>query len=307
MSQAAVRAQAQDECPHITVCVCTFRRPQMLARLLERLRQLMTNGEFTYGVVVVDNDPAASARGVAQQAASTDASMPIVYIAEPVPNIARARNAALRAATGSFVAFIDDDEFPDPQWLAALLQTLRRFDCTGVLGPVRPHFDEPPPRWVIDGRFCERPEHPTGDKLAWGNCRTGNVLLRREHLPGGEAFQEVFARGGEDSDFFLRMTQAGREFRWCNEAVVHESVPPERWRRSYMLRRALLRGSLTMDLPGSHLKYLARAVIAVPAYVLAIPVASIAGAHAAMKYGIRLCDHLGVLMAACGIRPVRER
>ena len=297
----------QDPRPHVTVCICTYRRPHMLERLLARLQDLVTDNAFTYGVVVADNDPFGSAREVVERAAVASPGT-IVYTAEPLPNIARARNAALRHATGSFVAFIDDDEFPESRWLYTLVQTCRAFGSAGVLGPVRPHFDHPPPRWVLDGGFCERPEHPTGHRLDWTECRTGNVLLRRDVLPlRGEVFKEVFGKGGEDSDFFMRMTAQGHEFRWCNEAAVYETVPPERWRRSYMLKRALLRGSLTMDLPGSHARYLARAAVAIPAYLLAIPVASIAGGHAAMNYGIRLCDHLGVVLAACGFRPVRER
>jgi succinoglycan biosynthesis protein ExoM len=293
--------------PHVTVCVCTYRRPQMLARLLRHLQGLATDDAFDWSVVVADNDPAGSARPVVDAAAASSV-VPIVYTAEPVPNIARARNAALRCATGEFVAFIDDDEFPDPHWLATLVAACRHFDVAGVLGPVRPHFDEPPPRWVVDGGFCERPEHPTGHVLTWGECRTGNVLLRRAILPSdGVAFDEAFGIGGEDGDFFLRMIERGHGFRWCNEAVVYETVPPERWRRRYMLERALLRGSLTMDLPGSHLPYLLRAAVAVPTYLIAIPLASIVSRDAAMKVCIRLCDHAGVLLAACGFRPVRAR
>jgi glycosyltransferase involved in cell wall biosynthesis len=279
----------------------------MLARLLSGLESLVTDDAFTYGVVVADNDPLQSAREVVVQVAATS-PVRILYTSEPLPNIARARNAALKKASGSFVAFIDDDEFPDARWLQALLEVCDRYQAAGVLGPVRPHFEQQPPRWVIDGRFCDRPEHPTGKLLEWRNCRTGNVLLRRDVLaPQGDVFDETFGKGGEDSDFFMRMSAQGHQFRWCNEAVVYETVPPERWRRSYMLKRALLRGSLTMDLPGSHAKVLARAAIAVPAYLLAIPVATIGGGHAAMAYGIRLCDHLGVLLAACGFRPIRER
>ena len=48
--------------PHISVCICTFRRPKMLDNLLGRLDSLQTEGLFTYSVVVVDNDAGASAK-----------------------------------------------------------------------------------------------------------------------------------------------------------------------------------------------------------------------------------------------------
>jgi succinoglycan biosynthesis protein ExoM len=278
-----------------------------LRRLLRTLEQQQTDDAFTFSVVVADNDPEGSARRICEELAP-GAAVPIVYTSEPRPNIARARNAALRQATGTFISFIDDDEFPDSRWLAVLLSACEQYRAAGVLGPVRPHFDEAPPQWLVDGKFCERPEHSTGRKMAWSECRTGNVLLRRDVLPqNAPAFREQFGTGGEDSDFFLRMTTAGHVFRWCNEAVVYETVPPDRWRRSYMLKRAMLRGSLTMKLPGSHWRYLLRALVAVPAYLIIIPFASVFGQHASMKYCIRLCDHAGLLMAACGLRPVQDR
>lgn len=293
--------------PHVSVCICTYQRPQLLQRLLATMEQQVTDNAFTFSVVVTDNDPDASARRVCETAASASA-IDIVYITEPRPNIARARNEALRHATGSYLAFIDDDEFPDTRWPMTLLATCKRFAVAGVLGPVRPHFDNPPPQWVVKGRFCERPEHPTGHELAWGECRTGNVLFRGDILqPGLPPFNEEFGTGGEDSDFFMRMATAGHVFRWCNEAIVYETVPPERWKRSYMLKRALLRGSLTMKLPGGHAPYVLRALLAVPAYLLAMPFALAIGQHASMKFCIRLCDHAGLLMAACGLHPVRER
>lgn len=293
--------------PHVSVCICTYKRPELLRRLLRTLEHQQTDGAFTFSVVVADNDPDESARQICEEVVP-DTTVPIVYTSEPLPNIARARNAALRHATGTFVSFIDDDEFPGPRWLSALLSACGQYCAAGVLGPVRPHFDEPPPQWVLNGRFCERPEHPTGREMAWSECRTGNVLLRRDSLPqDAPVFREQFGTGGEDSDFFMRMTGAGHAFRWCNEAVVYETVPPDRWRRSYMLRRAILRGSLTMQLPGSHWRYLVRALVAVPAYLFIIPIAFVFGQHASMKYCIRLCDHAGLLMAACGLRPVQQR
>ena len=50
-------------------------------------------------------------------------------------------------------------------------------------------------------------------------------------------------RQGEDQDFFRRMIDHGHVFIWCNEAVAYEVVPPIRWKRTFMLKRALLRGA----------------------------------------------------------------
>ncbi len=292
---------------HITVCICTYRRPDLLARLLGELERQQTEDRFTFSVVVCDNDRTSSAREVALAFAERT-NIPLTYDTQPEKNIALTRNRALTHATGDYVAFIDDDEFPAPQWLSALLATCSKFGASGVLGPVRPHFDTPPPAWVIKGRFCERHEPATGTIMPWNRSRTGNLLFRREIIDGlSQPFDPAFGTGGEDVDFFRRMSAKGCRFVWCNEAVAHESVPPARWTRGYMLRRALLRGRNNLKLRGGRARMLGVSCVAVPLYSLILPVTLPFGQHVFMKYCIRLCDHLGRLLSVVGLNPVSER
>ncbi len=294
--------------PHVTVCICTSERPRLLSRLLDALEGQRTDRAFTYSVVVADNDPAGSARVVVDSFKRTS-SLDVAYAEEKRRNIALARNAALRHATGEFVAFIDDDEFPEMDWLHAMVTTCQAHGSAGVLGPVRPHFESPPPEWVVKGAFWERPEHPTGRIMSWEQSRTGNVLFRRAILADeDQPFLEQFGTGGEDKDFFMRMTQQGHVFLWCNEGVTHETVPPERWTRSYMLRRALLRGNNILRHPGQHVALLlARSVVAVPAYLVLLPFTLLMGQHVFMQVCIRFCDHAGRLLGVVGLNPVKAR
>ncbi len=293
--------------PRISVCVCTFKRPELLARLLDALSIQNTGGRFCFDIVISDDDKGHSARTVVDAFAERCA-LPVLYCSDPQQNIALARNNALRLATGDFIAFIDDDEFPEPDWLARMLDTCEHFKTAGVLGPVRPHFDSPPPQWLVKGRFCERAEHPTGTILRGEECRTGNLLFRRDLVSGDpEPFRRQFGTGGEDKDFFMRMTRLGHEFRWCNEAPVYEVVTRDRWTRSYYLRRALLRGRNNLRIPGQRLRLLGISLMAVPVYTVAMPIALVFGQHHFMKYCIRFCDHAGRLLGAIGLNPVTSR
>lgn len=291
----------------ISVCICAFQRPGLLQKLLERLEQQQTNGRFTFSVVVTDNDSRRSSQRVVAEFAATS-RIAVTYSCEPRQNIALARNEALKLAAGDFVAFIDDDEFPENDWLAAMLEACEKYQAAGVLGPVRPHFEEPPPRWIVDGRFCERPEHRTGRVMEWEECRTGNLLFRRRILDGvEEVFKPEFGSGGEDKDFFMRVTHLGHVFRWCNEGVVYETVPKERWKRSYMLKRAMLRGRNTLKHPIGRVGLVARSFIAAPVYLMVLPFALMLRQHVFMKYCIKFCDHAGRILALLGLNPVRER
>ncbi len=279
----------------------------MLDRLLRDIAKQDTAGEFTFSVVVADNDATESARTIVETFAR-EGSIATRYVVQPEKNIALARNTALSQATGDFIVCIDDDEFPIPGWLLHLYRTCQRYQVAGVLGPVKPHFDAEPPRWVVKGRFYERPTHPTGFVMPWAECRTGNVLFRRSILPVNEpVFRREFGTGGEDQDFFRRMIQAGHKFIWCDEAVAYEVVPPVRWTRRFMLSRALLRGKNSLRQRRGRLKNLLKALVAVPLYALALPFLFLAGQHHFMKYSVKMVDHFGRLLALLGLNPVRER
>jgi succinoglycan biosynthesis protein ExoM len=293
--------------PHITVCICTCGRHALLNRLLHELARQKTEGAFTFSVVVIDNDVSNPARQVVETC-RRETPLTIGYAIEPERNIAVARNAAVARATGEFAVFIDDDEFPVRSWLLHLFRTCEAHQAAGVLGPVLPHFDRQPARWVIKGGFYDRPTHPTAFLLPWHECRTGNVLFRRTILNSAEEpFRREFGTGGEDQDFFRRQIERGHRFIWCNEAVAYEVVPPERWSCRFLLSRALLRGKNTFRHPRGRVRNLLKSFLAVPLYVCALPFLLMLGFEHFMRYLIKLADHVGRLLALFGINPVRVR
>jgi hypothetical protein len=72
----------------------------------------------------------------------------------------------------------------------------------GVLGPVKPLFEDGVPRWVVKGGFYDRPRHQTGFVLDWTRTRAGNVPLKKHILLDTEPLFRVEFRAGEGTDFF---------------------------------------------------------------------------------------------------------
>jgi succinoglycan biosynthesis protein ExoM len=306
VAQPDVLATAANGAPkHISVCICTFKRPDSLNRLLEHLAEQRTGGLFTYSLVVVDNDPQRSGEAICMEFVRRCPHPSLTYCMQPEQSIALTRNKAIETANGDFIAFIDDDEFPVDNWLLELYRTCTSMQVAGVLGPVKRHFDQQPPKWVLKGSFFERPTHPTGYLLGWPQTRTGNVLFRREILEAGvPPFRPQF-RGGSDVDFFRLRMDKGHRFVWCNDAVVYESIPPARWKRRYMLRRALLRG-IGAAMRHEGFVRTAKSIIAVPLYTLALPFALLLGHHHFMTLLVKTCDHLGKLLRLVGINPIKD-
>lgn len=290
----------------ISICVCTCRRPALLARLLDSLAD--QQGVSELHVVVVDNDPAGSARPVVEQAGACHPELAIDYAIEPIPGISFARNRSVAMARGELVAFIDDDEEAELHWLEQLLATLRQSGADAVLGPVLPVYPEGTPAWVVRSGFFERPRCATGTALAANQCRMGNVLIRR-HWLGDTPFDPALARsGGEDSDFFLRIVAAGARVVWCDSASVSELVPPERQKLGWMLARSLRSATTYWRLVNPGRPWLARfgsallGVVAGGAFALAGLLALAAGRDRALNLWRRAAGGFGRALALTGVR-----
>lgn len=295
--------------PHISVCVCTYKRPQLLGQLLSELERQTTDALFTYSLVVADNDANISAQAVVRKFCATS-KLKVEYCVEPEQNIALVRNRAISAATGDFIAFIDDDEFPEPRWLLELFNAIECSQADGVLGPVKPHLVNKAPAWAVRAGFFDRPnsrDYASGMRLHWDQTGTGNVLLRRSLVDNGAApFRREFGSGGEDIDFFRRAIKSGKIFVWSAEAIAHEIIPAERTKLSFQLRRALLRGQGSLASPAGRPLGIAKSIAACLTYAVLLPLCLLRGRHLFVKYLIKSCDHIGKLAARVGFPLVKQ-
>jgi len=290
---------------HICVCVCTFKRPLYLKRLLFEMSRQATDGLFTYSIAVVDNDASRSAEATVAEMRLTS-SVPAKYEVEPRRSIALARNKVVEIAEGNFLAFIDDDEFPATDWLLTLFKTCNQYNADGVLGPVMRHFDETPPAWLQKSRFFVRPVYPTGMQVDWIMSRTSNVLVKRRTIHGDAApFRPEF-RAGEDKDFFRRKIEEGHVFIWSADAVVFETIPPSRWTRTYQVRRAMLQGACETLQPSCGAKSIVKSVIAIPLYAIALPFSILFGQQNFMSLLEKMSYHAGKLLKLVGVNPIHE-
>ena len=291
---------------HICVCICTYKRPEYLLRLLKEIEKQKTEGLFDYSIVIVDNDSAQSAKLPVAQF-TQQSKLSIDYFVQPEQNIALARNKALENSEGDFVGFIDDDEYPVENWLLEHYKAIHKYKADGILGPVLPDYEKVPPKWVLKGRFFDRPSLQSGFILSWNDTRTGNALLKRDLFKEpGQWFDPKHGSGGEDKDFFRKKIDDGHVFVWCNEAPVYETVPQARWKRPFMLKKALLRGKVVFETSSNKSSEILKSLPAITVYTLSLPFLLILGHHCFMTYLIKDCDHIGKVLAAVGIDIVKQ-
>jgi succinoglycan biosynthesis protein ExoM len=238
----------------VSICICTYRRPMVADTIASVLAQHELD-RIAAEVIVCDDDPAQSARAAIETIAAT-ARIPVRYVTSGAGNVATARNGCLRAAKGEWIAFIDDDEIAEPDWLSRLLATQAAHDADVVKGYVHGVYPQHTPAWVLASNPYTRDYGPTGNPIR--AVASGNVLFRRAIAAGnGIFFDERFGRtGGEDTDFFRRYAALGAVMVASRDAIVNEMVPPERVTFDYFRRRYLRLGQsngrqlAAMRLPG---------------------------------------------------------
>ncbi len=194
-------------------------------------------GRKDIDVVVVDNDPEASASQVLEYWSS---HLKITSVWEPRPNISLARNAAFAAARGTWLACLDDDEQPDVDWLEQLQAAQRTYQADIVLGPVIPNYTKEVPDWLRDCRLFGSVRRSSGPMQGARHQGIGNALIRREAIGSWAGpFDPRFGlSGGEDTLFFKQAQALGLKLAWCDEAIVREFIGVERANPLWLLRRS---------------------------------------------------------------------
>lgn len=227
----------------VLIGICTFRRPEMAATLAS-LEGLEPCG-LPVSIAIADNDATPSARGRVEGIAAAH-PLPVTYLHAPEANISIARNALLdhAHATGArLLVYLDDDETVEPAWLSHLVaawwegqQAMPKVGA--VLGPVSAHYSSGVPGWMNQARAHDTlPVFGKSGQITSGY--SGNTLIDlADPAARGLRFDPARGRsGGEDSAFFAHFLSAGGRIAFAPDAVVHESVPDDRARLVWLLRR----------------------------------------------------------------------
>lgn len=224
----------------VRIAIPTFHRPDGLSEALHAVLGQVAGLEPTLAdvdVLVIDNDPAGSARAVC-------AALGVGYVVEPHPGIAAVRNRALDESEASdALVFIDDDEVPCPGWLEALIRRFVESGAQGVAGKVLTPFPEGVSEWVAQSGAFRRPERTDGETMR--EAATNNLILDLHAVRrSGLRFDERFGlSGGSDSLFTRAFTRWGARIVWAERAVVVEREDPERLNRDWVMQRTFRLGN----------------------------------------------------------------
>lgn len=222
--------------PLISVVVCTYNRAEMLHSSLESLICQETDGQFSYEIVVVDNASTDTTKSVVQQFAQLS-PVHIRYILEEDKGVAQARNRGVNKSQGAWIAFFDDDQLAEADWLKNLFDIALQMgtDCVGGALLLDLKQEQLSRLGIVckrilgEGACYEKPVKCQGKDIPG----TGNILISKNIFNSIGLFDTSMLYGGEDSDLIVRARAAGFDIWTTPTAIVHHVIPPHRLEYDY--------------------------------------------------------------------------
>ncbi len=301
----------------VALAIVTYRRPELLAGLLGELLCMDVPEQWQAVVIVVDNDPEASARRVFSEQRDPRHNLRYRYVVEGERGIPFARNRAIDEATrlgAEVLCFLDDDDYPDRRWLREILECRDQTGAHLVGGPAIPApGDSPAGRWrrLVHNSVkaaARRSEsrrtsmHKRGEpvQIATNNWLgdLGWINAQDLRFPCTHRFSS-----GEDTAFWRAARARGATCEWCETALVYQTVQGPRSTLRYLMRRAfsqsLSRGKALGTPSMRRIVFRSVPRIAFGALILIVPVYGLASLAIGARH---VGAGLGAVASAAGLR-----
>ena len=195
--------------PRISVVVCTYNGARTLRETLGHL-QLLNYADYE---VIVVND------GSRDQCAAIASEFNVRLITTENRGLSSARNTGLAAATGEIVVYLDDDAYPDSDWLAYLAATFCSTSHVAVGGPnIAPPWDGDIAECVVNAPGG--PVHVLLSDTEAEHIPGCNMAFRKSSLQAIGGFDTAFRVAGDDVDVCWRIQQRGWTIGFSPAAIV---------------------------------------------------------------------------------------
>jgi succinoglycan biosynthesis protein ExoM len=230
----------------LSVCIATYKRPELLSKLLDSLAIQKNVEDYSIEIIVVENDVEALSKDVVEnfkRKISFDSRFIVRYDIQPIKNIALTRNKSLELASGELIFFIDDDEYADENCISSHVHTLTKFNADATFGNVVPYFNDKVPNYIKGCSPYFRINNISGENTKF--FITGNTLLKRNVIKKNNILfnPEYGITGGSDNDFFVRLKLKRTKLLSCAEATVFELIPLERANIKWLIKRVFRTGN----------------------------------------------------------------
>lgn len=238
------------ECLDFTVAIPTYNGESRLPELLERLENQLNTEHFSWEIIVVDNNSTDNTAAVVRSYQSKwRIAATLKYYFEPQQGAAYARQRAVKEASGSFIGFLDDDNYPSPTWVRSAWDFGKNHPKAGAYGSqVWGEFEvEPPENFEKIACFLaitKRGAQPHRYEPAMKMLPPGAGLVVRkqawcQNVPKNQVLNHLGREAllaSEDLEVVLHIQLGGWEIWYNPEMQIYHQIPAWRLQKEYLLR-----------------------------------------------------------------------
>ena len=207
----------------LSLVVCTYNRANSLDRCLAAIAKIRPPADVKFEFILIDNGSTDHTWDVFEKRESSFA-FPARRILETAKGVGNALNCGYRNSAGAVVAFTDDDCYPDPSFVGAVLAAFQDPAVGVVTGRILLFDPDDAPLTIETSLAPQR--FPAGDYVRPGQFTGANLAFRREALDAIGGFDPLFGPGsyigsGADCDAASRVCLAGWDGRYDPAILVH--------------------------------------------------------------------------------------
>ena len=255
---------------HLDVIIPTYNREALLCTTLASFAAATVPPGLDVAVVVVDNNSVDNTAQVVKEL-QRDFPLTLRYLRETRQGLSHSRNGGIAASNADLVAFIDDDEEIEPDWLEIIAREFEDPAVQFIGGPYLPNWVVPAPDWLppgyhaVIGAIPAKQRAPINVKFG-ANLMGGNAVFRRSVFDQVGLYSTQLGRSGkgllseEDADMQRRLEAANVFGMHVPDLRIRHYIAPERLTRSYHRRwvywRGASQGVLDRSRPDTSLPYL---------------------------------------------------
>jgi len=243
-------------CIDFSVAIPTYNGAKTLPLVLERLKAQINLEAIVWEVIVIDNNSTDATAEVVQ--AFQDNWLPhtaLRYCVETRQGLSYGRQRAVRESKGDFIGFLDDDNLPDSNWVAAAYKFGKAYPKAGAYGGhIQGNYEIQPPEafekvksFLVIRKYANSIKlfEPENLRLPPG---AGLVVRKKAWLESVPDRLIRTQRGGNDYEISLHLHNKGWEIWYNPEMRIEHLIPAWRMEKKYVTGIAKLYGLCTCEI-----------------------------------------------------------
>lgn len=238
----------------ISVVVPSWNRSQLLKEMLQSFFDTQNTSLYNFELIIVDNNSADNTKLIVDEAIGRYGRR-VRYLYERKPGVSHARNAGLKFASGSIIAFLDDDILLVEGWMDSIIQGFKDHPTASCLtGQIEVVFEGPIPNWITERnrhhfRFGATNFGDVEHALIFPKYPPGaNMAFRSEVFNTIEPFKPNLGRktgkllSCEEPELFYRMQRAGLVCYYIPKAKIIHRVLASKLNKRWIFKRFFWQG-----------------------------------------------------------------